>query len=288
MNNEKKSIYWYIILVFLLTYSWEIGVMLWEGTDSLRYHIGMTNVMWIPAVAVLLSKIFCKEKIWLGFRSDILIWQENSRGIRYMLYAIAAPFACTVLGNLIMTVCYFQYYDYADVEWKLTISGILLQIGYGTVYSFVESLWAEIGWRGFLMPRMSRFVSMPVMLLISGGLWGLWQAPLVYTGNPFGLDYPGAPWMGIFFMCVFCIFNGAWLYFLYKKSKSIIFCALSHGLLNSLSGLAYIGMKENAAAGLVGNTGMIFLPYLPMILLGTWAFWKLCKEDRIKKSKAAV
>lgn len=271
MNKERKSIYCYIIIVFLITYSWELGIRFWWKSDSLRYQIGMPAIMWIPAVAVLLSKLLCREKVWLGLRSDILIWNPSGNG-RGLLYGIAAPLVCSFMGNLLLAVCYRDYYDYAGVEWEVMISGLLLQISIGIVYAFLESLWAEIGWRGFLMPRMLRFVPMPVMLILSGILWGLWQAPLIYEGYRFGSDYWGAPWSGIVFLCLFGVLNGAWLYLLYERSKSILCCALSHGLLNSLSTLAYIGMKGEAATVLAGNVGIVFLPYVPTMVLGIWSF----------------
>lgn len=281
MNSSKKSIILYVILVLTITYVWEIGIVACGAEyGSLRYHVLMLNIMWLPALAVVAAKLLCKEKVRIGLQSEILFFKEENPGIfGYVLIGIFAPILCRLAANGISYLLMPDRFDYSLVEWKGAGSDFLLILGMGIIFSLIEGLGEEIGWRGFLMPRLRNHMSMPGMLIVSGTIWGLWHAPMVYNGHNFGLDYVGAPWGGIFMMCVFCIFYGAWLYYLYEKSQSILVCALAHGFVNGTGDLGYIGMKEEVLEHLVTNFGFSCLQLLPLMLLGAWAFWQLCRME---------
>src|ERR1051325_7008488 len=48
------------------------------------------------------------------------------------------------------------------------------------------ALGEEIGWRGFLVPELSRFMNFTQVGLISGVIWTLWHFPLILFGNYHG------------------------------------------------------------------------------------------------------
>ncbi len=289
MNSSKKSIIVYVILVIVITFTWEIGIVrLGAEYGSLRYNVLILNIMWLPTVAVCLTKLLCKEKLRIGLQSEILFFKEENRGIfGYLLIGIFAPILCRLVANGLFRLLLPKHFYYSSdmVDWRSLSSNFLIIIGTGIVFSLIEGLGEEIGWRGFLMPRLRRSMSMPVMLIVSGTIWGLWHAPMVYHGHNFGLDYWGAPWGGILMMCVFCIFYGAFLYYLYEKSQSIFVCAFAHGFVNGTGELGYIGMKEEMLENLSTNFGFLCLQLVPLMLLGAWAFWRLCRRNDRSKEK---
>jgi len=148
-------------------------------------------------------------------------------------------------------------------------AGILV----GAVINTVPALGEEIGWRGWLVPRLQPLGTVP-MVLVSGVIWGLWHAPLILLGY----NYPGLPgWLGLAAMCGMTTAFGAVLAWLRLASGSVWPAALGHGALNASAGMMLLfsdaGMIDagpfgidTAAVAPLGWTGWI-LPALASVLL---------------------
>lgn len=105
----------------------------------------------------------------------------------------------------------------------------------------------ELGWRGTLQPLMekvmskkikNRTLSFIVATLCVGLIWALWHLPLwfVVGSTQQGINY------GLF--AINCILLSFWLAALYRKTHSVLFCMILHGLTNVLMG--YFAIKINA------------------------------------------
>ena len=55
-----------------------------------------------------------------------------------------------------------------------------------------------MGWRGYLLQKLSKEYSVQKSIIISGIIWGIWHAPIIAMGHNYGTGYVGAPWLGIF------------------------------------------------------------------------------------------
>jgi len=60
-----------------------------------------------------------------------------------------------------------------------TILYVLLAGSFGLVRSLASALGEEIGWRGFLVPELSKTVGFTSTALISGLIWSLWHYPIL-------------------------------------------------------------------------------------------------------------
>ncbi len=78
--------------------------------------------------------------------------------------------------------------------WISIAVGIFLTGTYGLIRSVSSALGEEIGWRGFLVPELSKATSFTLTSLISGIVWSLWHYPILIYG-----DYnAGTPtWYGL-------------------------------------------------------------------------------------------
>src|SRR5262249_26896824 len=77
----------------------------------------------------------------------------------------------------------------------LTILAYFLYAGtLGVLGSCISALGEEIGWRGFLVPELSKITSFPKTALISGIIWSMWHYPILLFA-----DYnSGTPaWYGL-------------------------------------------------------------------------------------------
>lgn len=282
MNKNRKSIIVFLLLVMGITYIWEIGIYkAGVSYGSVKYNALVVGIMWFPAFSVYVTKWICKEKIRFGLKSEInLLPSYNRKNGKYYIMAAIAPFIYILAANFLIYLRYPEQFDFSGVSGKSVISGILMVSGVGIIYSLIEALGEEIGWRGFLMPRLAKEMPMPAMIIVSGTIWGLWHAPIVYQGHAFGLEYKSAPWGGIVLMCLFCIFIGAWFYYLYVRSNSILVCALGHGFHNVVHpNFALFGVKVKSAEVMLEQFEVNCILLIPAMLLGAWAFWRLCRKN---------
>lgn len=90
----------------------------------------------------------------------------------------------------------------------------------------------EAGWRGYFLPILLQLMGKQKAILLSGFLWGVAHAPLVYLGLNYGLEYPGAPYTGMMAMTLFCMVLGIWLSFVTMESGSVIPASILHGSIN--------------------------------------------------------
>jgi membrane protease YdiL (CAAX protease family) len=131
--------------------------------------------------------------------------------------------------------------------------------------NFVTCFGEEWGWRGYLLPKMSKLLPTVPTLLITGVIWGLWHAPLTAIGHNYGVGYPGFPFTGIAMMCLLCIVWGIFMAYVTLKTKSCIPAILAHGAIN---GIAAIGIYFTATGGdpFIGPAPTGIIGMIPFII----------------------
>ena len=140
---------------------------------------------------------------------------------------------------------------------------VALQLAGALVAPFINAIPAlgeEIGWRGFLLPRLCRFGQWPATIL-TGVIWGLWHAPAVLLGY----NYPGLPPVeALACMAIGGALLSVLLGWLRLASGSIWPSAIAHGCINGVAGLGGLLVAaghpvDNASTGLTGGTGWIVM-----------------------------
>lgn len=139
------------------------------------------------------------------------------------------------------------------------------------VVSSALALGEEIGWRGFLYPRLRAKLGDPGAVVAVGVIWGVWHAPLLLLGY----NYPSLPagWR-LVWMSVFCIELTAVLAWVRQRSRSVWPAAIGHGTVNAGLGLIAILLSASpelrtASASLMGWAGW------PVgLLLAAWLLWR--------------
>ena len=112
----------------------------------------------------------------------------------------------------------------------------------GAFINAIPALGEELGWRGWLLPKLMPLGTVPALLL-SGIIWGLWHAPLVLLVLLvlLGYNYPGVPgWLGLLMMVGLGILMGAIFGWLRLRSASVRPAALAHGSFNAAAGFSII------------------------------------------------
>lgn len=149
-----------------------------------------------------------------------------------------------------------------------TLPGIFV----GSLINTVIAAGEEVGWRGYLFPRLLAFGRGPALLL-QGVIWGLWHAPIILLGYNYG-DIPG--WLSIAVMAGFCTVIGALLAWVTERTGTIWPAAMAHGTLNAATAATTLTLGRADApvdpvqATILGWSGWLLPAALAAALWWLW------------------
>lgn len=286
-----KRLVVFLSLVFVITYAIEFWMIFNGGLQS-EYAKGLlTLIMLIPAVCVILTRLITKE----GFKNLYLKPNFIGHG-KYYVLAWLMPAILTVIGGIIyflifpnmfdvnMTVindALTQQYTQAglDIAQMPSINTIIfmqvvIAVVLGPLMNLIPALGEELGWRGYLLPKLNEKMKTICAVLLTGVIWGLWHAPIIYMGHNYGTEYFGYPYLGILGMIVFCVAVGMFFGYLSLKTKSAIPSALAHGGLNAFVAtpilFATVGTNPLIGpmpVGIIGGAGFIIVAIIISIAI---------------------
>lgn len=239
--------------------------------------------MMAPTLANILTRLVTRE----GWQNTTLR-PKFKRGWPYWLAAWVLPGLLTVAGAVVFFLVMPQYFDPAMKLFAAQIAAVAantplpFSIQVLALLQFVQALLLspilngiftfgeEFGWRGYLLPKL-----MPLggrkAVLISGVIWGIWHWPIIAMGHNYGLDYPGAPWLGMLLMVVFCVAAGALLSWVTLRGGSVWPAVIGHAAIN---GIAAIGMLFilGQPSPLLGPAPTGIIGMIAFIALAVWIF----------------
>jgi len=297
-KQDLKRILVYVFITFLLTYGYCFLILYpvingetLSGVPSLTAQLLTAAVMFFPSIGVLLTRLLTKE----GFR-DSWLKPNLRKNVKIYLLAWFGPGILTILGAALYFLIFQGSFDpnFGYMVSTLEASGVtsdmipiplsLLMLIQGVqglllapAMNFITCFGEEWGWRGYLLPKLSKQLPMIPTLLISGVIWGLWHAPLTVIGHNYGLGYPGFPFTGIAMMCLFCTVLGVFFSYVTLKTGSCIPAILGHGAVN---GFAAMGMYFTKDGGnpFVGPTPTGIIGLIPFIIVAVIMILRLNKK----------
>jgi len=233
--------------------------------------------MFMPAIASLLTRWISHE----GFRNMYLKPHLRGNWGKYLLSVFVPPLL-VFGGAALYFLCFPSMFDTefsvlvsAGVAKSQVVTVIVVQLVQGILLApfinLIPCLGEELGWRGYLLPKLLERFSPRAAVLITGVVWGVWHAPMIALGHNYGLDYVGYPWLGILLMTLFCVGFGAFIASLSIKTQSAIPAALSHASLNGIASAALLVSKSGYST-LVGPLPMGILAGVPIFVLGAALF----------------
>jgi membrane protease YdiL (CAAX protease family) len=260
MNPIKKELALFVPVTLAITYG--IGLFLWKigGNEN----VSMRIVMYIPALATMILYLtifhrpvlrgndlglrFCGWKYWIIAPAVMLALSLTSYAVSYLFNPDMFSGADAIRENLSAKGFY----------WGGLLPGIiavfLLNGIAGSIMNIPMFLGEEIGWRGFMVPRLLALLTPQKAFFTGGAIWALWHAVLIARG----LNYPGHPVVGIFMMILFAIPVGIIIQYYYFRSKSIFVAALAHASLNkSAMSMSFLLTGDQYNTFLFGPTGVV-------------------------------
>lgn len=253
---DRRSLAWFLFLAFALAWALFLAPLAVRGNESL-YPFVMKGLfalaMWGPGIAALVTTRWIEKRPFHSLRLHSL----GPRG--YYFWAWFLPpligvltFGFTILLGTGQMDLSFSFMKAAiekapPTEKALPSLAVMVysQVAFAlTLAPFVNMLFAlgeELGWRGFLLPRLLPLGQWKAILL-TGFIWGIWHAP---TTIFHGYNFPLHPYVGVLIMTGGCILLGIIMAWLYLKTLSPWAPALAHGAFNASAGVGLFFLKQD-------------------------------------------
>lgn len=271
---DKKRILIFLAFAFGIAWAASLVIALTGGIAgsssivpgspyTLAFILTATGVMMAPTFAHLLTRAVTRE----GWKNTGLRLNFR-RGWPFWLATWVLPAVFTILGGVVYFLVFPQEYDpnLTVLKGMIAQSGpaaaaipaelvVLVQLLQAILISpLVNGLFTfgeEFGWRAYLLPKLMPLGGRRAVLL-SGVIWGIWHWPLIAMGHNYGLDYPGAPWLGMLIMVAFCMSIGTFFSWATLRAGSVWPAVIGHAAVNGISGLCVLVLIQGGGNPLLG------------------------------------
>lgn len=261
-QGNRRALLWFVGLTFSAT--WSLWSLFWvfdlRPTDSnpefgrLAYGASL-----IPGIAALLVT---KRVLLESWRTSTI---DCFGTIRFYLWACLLPplfVFTTVLLSRLFGIAQLNLSDPHRLALVIELTG-------ESPILAICALSEEVGWRGFLLPRLMRIGYGEWMALVATGLvWGAWHAPIVLRG----FNYPHHPYAAVPMMVIFCILMGIILGWLRLASGSVWVSGACHTFVN-LSIPLGMSLLRDAGDSLVGGRITSVVGWIPLAGFCLWLVW---------------
>ncbi|MTK09576.1 MAG: CPBP family intramembrane metalloprotease [Hungatella sp.] len=300
MEHEKLAAKKRLIIFIALTIILAWIVFLLVPICGLTYGNGasvviLTVAMFMPALSNLLTRIITKE----GFGNMYL--RPHFKGhVKEYLLLYFGPTVLLVLSGALYFLIFPGSFDPELTTLKgmvasrgkqgldvstLLIVQVLILVFIGPIVNIIPTMGEELGWRGYLLPKLRIFLSDRSALIITGAIWGIWHLPVIVMGHNYGTGYWGYPWLGILAMMVFCVVLGIIEGYISIKLESVIPAAMIHSTVNAGAALPIIFAKSGYNP-LLGPAITGFIGGLPFIVLAVILLIKAGRKMTLGKNEA--
>ena len=298
--KEKQGFGLYFLFAFGMAWLLQVyaSLLLLRDGNAAAYQLLLAVSMFCPLVSVLLV-----QKFWLHQPTGIS-WRPRLKGNgRYLLAAWFGPAMLTLLGAVLYFAVFPSRLDFSG-SWLVAAYGgemdaqtLRSQLGVSTLsYLLQNGLFAvllapainmfpalgeEVGWRGYMMPRLKERFGLLNGRLLGGVVWGVWHWPLMLlVGYEYGTNYLGAPLLGLVVWCVVCFALNTLLDWLYEKTGCIWVPAIAHGAFNAIAALPQVLVTPaDAYYNVLGPMPIGLIAALPMLAAAVWLTLREMKQE---------
>lgn len=274
-----------IAIYLILTFSFSTFFYIQAAHHGLTTLI-VLGLMWCPGLAGIVTSLLSRRSLreigWSlkPFRYIGVGW------ITPMLYAWPAYILVWLTG----LGAFSDAKRLAALQTTLHLGSLPAPVALIAIYALVATaiallgfsgaLGEEIGWRGFLVPELSRVTSFTRVSLISGTIWALWHFPLILFANYHSTTPAWYALTCFFLMVVGISFAFAWIRL---KSGSVWAACIMHATHNAIiqTYLTPLTTNTGKTAWFVDEFGAAMLPFILIVAL---YFWRRRSEVETQQS----
>ena len=275
---DTKKVKWFLIFTFTSSYILQFIA----GENELREMAPL--IMFTPLIYCFLVGADVKEMGWIP---------KIEGNIKPFLIAWFSPIVLDIAGAVLFFVVFPDRFDGTAESWAINYPEeyqmiieeygsfgryVLEQIIKMIMEAFIGMITAigeEAGWRGFLYPQLKKGFGKIKALIIGGIIWSFFHfVIIVFYGFNYGLEYIGAPVMGMLVFAVFCIADGIIADYVYEKTECIWIPALFHGAINS-TGIGILFDNEcHPERSIFGPDLVGMISMLPTVAFAVYLLYK--------------
>lgn len=236
-------------------------------------------LMLSPGLASIATRLLRRE----GF-ADVSFRLRGPRMGRAFLLAFALPL---VVGSVTYGFAYLLgLARFNPPPFPFAVSLPLAQFALNVIFSTIliilllpSAAGEEVGWRGYLLPRMID-AKIPQPILLTSVIWGTWHLPVVFAGV---YAVGPSPWLSALRLMVATLAFGSVLAWIRLGTGSVWPCIVAHAAWNAIINGAFTPATQNATQNMwIGETGI-----LVALTLVISAFW-LARSWRPEKAHSGL
>ena len=218
MNPQVR----FAMIFYVITLGFAIGVRLLVPFVA---ESSALLTMLTPALATVIMLITLDPAT--DWRRALVDLGMTRLGLKAWPLAILGPTAILFAGLIVLVG--LGYTAITGLTGSASIGSMALNLLAGLAVGTALAFFEEIGWRGYMLPRMAAIGAVPAMLAL-GFLQGVWHLPLLLTTEYY--HSTGNPWIVAPMFLVTLTLAGVFFGFLRVWSGSIWPVALAHTAVN--------------------------------------------------------
>ena len=294
MKKTTRPIALFLLIAFGL--AWLVALPLWfgDGLASPLFLVVAIAMMATPTIAALIVVFLVERPANKAQALGLRPLGPRRRFIGFLALGLLVPIALSLIALVVGSLLGVYQADLVEFSGfaeaaraQLATAGVtslpapigvivavqFIAVFFGGLLNTIPALGEEIGWRGWLLPKLLPLGTVPA-IIASGVIWGAWHAPVILLGH----NYPGVPgWLGMLTMIGLCIVLGAVFGWLRLRSGSVWPAAVAHGSVNASIGFSVLFSSagspfDTTQATLLGWTGWIVPVVLIAVLFATGQF----------------
>lgn len=294
MSEQARQVAWnvvrFVALAFLLSAVFAV-LIIRGGSMATGRWLYVKGAMWSPAIAVAILRPIPQDGERWPFAGLGWQWRGGYQIVAYatavsasvIVYALAWTTGLAGFPNTIALAKIAKDFGWVGLPTVVIIPGYAIMTAtFGLLPALPSALGEEIGWRGYLVPELSRVCSFTTTSLVTGVIWALWHAPVILFS-----DFThGVPvWYGLTCFTVFIMASSVICTWLRLKSGSIWPTVVLHATNNLMLAdvLTPLTVQTGASRYFVNEFGCL-LPILAII--GAIVCWRRRAEVEPERATA--
>ncbi len=292
---DKKKFIWYLVWTFSIAWVLQViaSYFAWQGNQPV-FTVILAVSMFAPLLGAILAKAPIRNIGWVPK------FKENTKNtVNGILVAWFGPAILTILGAVLYFAIFPDRFDTTGMYLKTAggeelfeqlqavgitpvmyaLIGAVQAITYAPLVNMFFGVGEEAGWRGVMQPMLKERLGRVKGTVVSGIIWGAWHWPvMILAGYEYGLEYWGAPFLGMAMFCLCTVVLATLLDAVYEKAQCIWVPALGHAAFNAIAGVTFMILNTDYLnQRTVGPAPIGIISMLPMLIV---AVIILVKKDK--------
>ena len=279
METKKENLKQVITFLFITSII-STGIFIWMFSGAKDSPAAVLPMMYTPGISAIITAIIFQDRI------GNFGWKLGKA--RFLVYSYLLPIVVSLVGYGLVWITKFSDFTTEQVinyKWAKMLGfdlpapflvGLFSKMILASFLTIIPVFGEEVGWSGFLTPKLRKVLSIPVTSVLVGVYWAVWHFPAIIggfygTGTPLWVALPGFT-----LVLVGASFNRT---VLIEKSKSLwvgVILHTSHNVI-LMSMFNEMTVDKGYANYLVSEKG-VFLGFV--YILVAIVFWKI----QVKKS----